>query len=109
MQQPIPIFGTPEAAAQFWLLIFGLWAVSAVINVALADIKERNHFIWGLIGLVFGPLGVLALILRASKKKEAAKRAAKLAAQQAAASAKASAPAPAAPAAAADRSKARRA
>lgn len=109
MQQPIPIFGTPEAAAQFWLLIFGLWAVSAVINVALADIKERNHFIWGLIGLVFGPLGVLALILRASKKKEAAKRAAKLAAQQATASAKASAPAPAAPAAAADRSKARRA
>lgn len=109
MQQPIPIFGTPEAAAQFWLLIFGLWAVSAVINVALADVKERNHFIWGLIGLVFGPLGVLALILRASKKKEAAKRAAKLAAKEAAAKAAAVPPAAAAPTAASDRSQSRRA
>jgi cbb3-type cytochrome oxidase subunit 3 len=99
MEQPIPIFGTPEAAASFWLLIFGIWAVSAVVNVALADVKERNHFIWGLIGLVFGPLGVLAMVLRASKKKEAAKRAAKLAAADTSA----------APLASADRGKARRA
>jgi len=104
MQQPIPIFGTPEAAAQFWMLIFGLWAVSAVINVALADVKERNHFIWGLIGLVFGPLGVLALVLRASKKKEAAKRAAKLAAAKAS-----SVPPAAAAPASSDRSQSRRA
>lgn len=99
MEQPIPIFGTPEAAASFWLLIFGIWVVSAVVNVALADVKERNHFIWGLIGLVFGPLGVLAMVLRASKKKEAAKRAAKLAAADTSA----------APLASADRGKARRA
>lgn len=104
MEQPIPIFGTPEAAASFWLLIFGIWAVSAVVNVALADVKERNHFIWGLIGLVFGPLGVLAMVLRASKKKEAAKRAAKLAAANAAAP-----PAASVAPAAADRGKVRRA
>ncbi|MEW6517097.1 MAG: hypothetical protein AB1439_09345 [candidate division FCPU426 bacterium] len=98
MESQIPIFGTPEAAAQFWLLIFGLWAVSAVVNIALADFKERNHFIWGLIGLVFGPLGVLAMVLRDSKKKEAAKRAAKLAAKQAAKPAAAVSPAVSTPA-----------
>jgi hypothetical protein len=105
MENAIPIFGTPEAAANFWLLMFGLWAVSAVVNVALADFKERNHVIWGLIGLVFGPLGVLALVLRDSKKQEAAKQAAK---RTAASTPAAPAPPTAAPAAA-DRGKARRA
>ncbi len=75
METQIPYFGTVEAAARFWIFIFGFWAVCAVVNVAIADIKERNHFIWGIIGLVFGPLGVIAMLFRASKKKEEARRA----------------------------------
>lgn len=77
METQIPYFGTVEAAARFWIFIFGMWAVCAVVNVAIADIKERSYFIWGIIGLVFGPLGVIALLFRASKKKEEARRARK--------------------------------
>jgi len=77
VETQIPIFGTVEAAAKFWMLIFGIWAVSAVVNVGIADWKERNPVIWGLIGLFFGPLGVIVMLLRPSKKREEERKQAK--------------------------------
>ncbi|MBN1595226.1 hypothetical protein JW933_04790 [candidate division FCPU426 bacterium] len=73
METQVPIFGTVEAAARFWTFIFGLWAVCAVINVGLADLNGRNPIIWGLIGLVFGPLGVLIMLWRLTKKPKTGK------------------------------------
>jgi hypothetical protein len=71
METQIPVFGTVAAAVKFWTFIFGLWAVSAVVNVGIADLTGRNRIIWGLIGLVFGPLGVIALLLRLAMAKKA--------------------------------------
>lgn len=68
--EQIPIFGTVEAAAKFWTFIFGLWVVCAVVNVALADIKGRNPYVWGLIGLFFGPLGIVVMLWRLAKKEK---------------------------------------
>jgi len=73
--ETIPIFGTPEAAAKFFILIFGIWAISAVVNVGMADWRGRNPVLWGIIGLIFGPFGVLVLLLRLRKKTDAEKTA----------------------------------
>ncbi|MCK5241649.1 hypothetical protein KAR34_04285 [bacterium] len=67
--EQVPIFGTVEAAVKFWTFILGLWAICAVVNVALADLKGRNPYMWGLIGLFFGPLGVVAMLWRVAIKK----------------------------------------
>jgi hypothetical protein len=68
--EQIPIFGTVDAAAKFWTLILGIWAISAVVNVALADVKGRNPYVWGLIGLFFGPFGILIMLWRLARKKK---------------------------------------
>ncbi|MCD4814621.1 hypothetical protein K8S19_13135 [bacterium] len=70
--EPIPFFGTVDAAARFWSIIFGIWVLSAVINVALADIRKRSMLVWGIIGLVFGPVSVLVMwmVVRPRKPKE---------------------------------------
>ena len=53
LETEIPIFGTAEAAARFWVFIFGLWIVCAVVNIGMADLKERNPVLWGIIVCFF--------------------------------------------------------
>jgi|GEM_PF-4869352 len=66
--ETIPIFGTPEAAAQFWAKVFGVWALSIVFNIGIASWKNKKILFWVIFGFLLGPISTLLLLLSGTKK-----------------------------------------
>lgn len=63
-------FNSLDAVVRFWGIIFGTWAISATLCFGLASWKGKNSILWTLLGICFGPIAFIILLIKTRKKQQ---------------------------------------
>ncbi len=56
MQQPVPV-----ELYQWQTLVLIVWILSIIFTIAVAELKHRTGWLWGIVAVVFGPMAFLAV------------------------------------------------